>query len=147
FVMIANQATRAAAKTMTDPLDAMWARWNHVQSSLFPWMREEVEPMTELLGRLITILDVIGLEAFVPEAPRGAGRPPRIDAAWRAPSSPRPCSAFPPPALSSIALAPTNRCAASVVGNDAHRFLPRPRFPAPSRSSRKAICPTGCLRR
>jgi hypothetical protein len=39
-------------------------------------MREEVEPMTELLGRLITILDVIGLEAFVPEAPRGAGRPP-----------------------------------------------------------------------
>jgi Transposase DDE domain/Transposase domain (DUF772) len=74
--MIANQATRAAAKTMTDPLDAMWARWNHVQSSLFPWMREEVEPMTELLGRLITILDVIGLEAFVPEAPRGAGRPP-----------------------------------------------------------------------
>jgi len=32
--------------------------------------------MTELLGRLITILDVIGLEAFVPEPPRGAGRPP-----------------------------------------------------------------------
>ena len=74
--MIAIQATRAAAKTMTDPLDAMWARWNHVQSSLFPWMREEVEPMTELLGRLITILDVIGIEAFVPEPPRGAGRPP-----------------------------------------------------------------------
>jgi hypothetical protein len=60
---------------MTDPLDAMWARWNHIQGSLFPWLREEVEPMTELLGRLITILDVIGLEAFVPEPPRGAGRP------------------------------------------------------------------------
>jgi len=61
---------------MTDPLDAMWARWNHIQSSLFPWLREEVEPMTELLGRLITILDVIGLQAFVPEPPRGRGRPP-----------------------------------------------------------------------
>jgi hypothetical protein len=32
--------------------------------------------MTELLGRLVTIVDVIGLEAFVPEPPRGAGRPP-----------------------------------------------------------------------
>src|SRR3974390_3066747 len=59
-----------------DPLDAMWARWNHIQASLFPWLREEVEPMTEQLGRLITILDVIGLQAFVPEPPRGPGRPP-----------------------------------------------------------------------
>ena len=61
---------------MTDPLDAMWARWNHIQGSLFPWLREEVEPMTELLGRLIMILDAIGLQAFVPEPPRGPGRPP-----------------------------------------------------------------------
>ena len=37
---------------MTDPLDAMKARWNHIQGSLFPWLRQEVEPMTELLGRL-----------------------------------------------------------------------------------------------
>ncbi len=51
--------------TMTDPLDTMWARWAHIQSSLFPWLREEIESMTALLGRLITILDVIGLEAFV----------------------------------------------------------------------------------
>src|SRR3974377_543080 len=59
-----------------DPLDAMWARWNHIQASLFPWLREEVEPMTEQLGRLITILDVIGLHAFVPDPPRGPGAPP-----------------------------------------------------------------------
>ncbi len=32
--------------------------------------------MTKLLGRLVTIVDVIGLEAFVPEPPRGPGRPP-----------------------------------------------------------------------
>ena len=59
-----------------DPLDAMKARWNHIQGYLFPWLREEVDPMTEALGRLVTTLDVIGLEAFVPEPPRGAGRPP-----------------------------------------------------------------------
>ena len=60
----------------TDPLDAMKARWNHIQGTLFPWLREEVDPMTEALGRLVTTLDVIGLEAFVAEPPRGPGRPP-----------------------------------------------------------------------
>src|ERR1035437_5266747 len=55
-----------------DPLDAMKARWNHIQGSLFPWLREEIDPITEALGRLVTTLDVIGLEAF----PRGPGRPP-----------------------------------------------------------------------
>jgi hypothetical protein len=60
----------------TDPLDVMKSRWNHIQGSLFPWLREEVDPMTETLGRLVTTLDVIGLEAFVPEPPRGPGRPP-----------------------------------------------------------------------
>jgi hypothetical protein len=59
-----------------DPLDAMKARWIHIQGSLFPWLREEVDPMTEALGRLVTTLDVIGLEAFVPDPPRGPGRPP-----------------------------------------------------------------------
>ena len=58
-----------------DPLDAMKARWNHIQGTLFPWLREEIDPMTEALGRLVTTLDVIGLEAFVPEPPRGPGRP------------------------------------------------------------------------
>ena len=58
-----------------DPLDAMKARWNHIQGYLFPWLHEEVDPMTEALGRLVTTLDVIGLEAFVPEPPQApAGR-------------------------------------------------------------------------
>jgi len=63
-----------------DPLDAIKARWSHIQGylqgHLFPWMREDDDPVTEALGRLVTTLDVIGLEAFVPEPPRGPGRPP-----------------------------------------------------------------------
>src|ERR1700752_119415 len=59
-----------------DLLDAVMVRLNHIQGSLFPWLREEVDPITEALGRLVTTLDVIGLEAFVPEPPRGFGRPP-----------------------------------------------------------------------
>ncbi len=59
-----------------DPLDAMKARWSYIQGFLFPWMREDNDPITEALGRLVSTLDVIGLEAFVPEPPRGPGRPP-----------------------------------------------------------------------
>ena len=33
-----------------------------------------IDPMTEALGRLVTTLDVIGLEAFVAGPPRGPGR-------------------------------------------------------------------------
>ncbi len=71
---------------MTGALHPVWPCWNHVQSSSCPWLREEVEPMTELHGRLIGFLDVISLEAFASDPARGAaGRPPRIDAAWRVP--------------------------------------------------------------
>ena len=80
-----------------DPLDAMKTRWIHIQGSLFPWLREEVYPMTEALGRLVTTLDVIGLEAFVPDPSRGPGRPPDDRPAIARASSPKPCSPSPPP--------------------------------------------------
>jgi hypothetical protein len=79
----------------------MKARWNHIQGSLFPWLREGVDPITEALGRLVTTLDVIGLEAFVPEPPRGPTAAPdarpRIAAPSPGPSSPRRCWVFPLP--------------------------------------------------
>src|SRR5271166_971426 len=112
------------ATAMTDdPLDAMKARWNHIQGYLFPWLREEVDPITEALGRLVTTLDVIGLEAFVPEPPRGAGRP------------------------QSSASMSTGRCVAFSVGNDARKCRRKLPFPVPLRSLRRAICPTRCTRR
>lgn len=83
---------------MNDPLDDMKARWSHIQSFLFPWLREEVEPMTELLGRLVTVLDVIGLELFVLVPPEELADRARIAAPWPGLLSPKPFSAFPPPA-------------------------------------------------
>ena len=59
-----------------DPLDEMKWRWSYIQGYLFPSMREDIDPITEALGRLVTTLDVIGLEAFVPDPPRAPGRPP-----------------------------------------------------------------------
>src|SRR5277367_6325841 len=59
-----------------DPLTAMWTRWNHIQPSLFPWLREEIDPLTEMLARLMVVLDSVGLQAFVPAPSSGSGRPP-----------------------------------------------------------------------
>jgi hypothetical protein len=58
-----------------DPLEASKARWGHILGSLFPWLRAEVDPMTKARGRLVTALDAIGLEGFVPERPWDLGRP------------------------------------------------------------------------
>src|SRR5271163_4738654 len=130
-----------------DPLDAMKARWNHIQGSLFPWLREEVDPITEALGRLVTTLDVIGLEAFVPKPPRGPGRPPedrRPRQGLRRQGDAghshyqRPDRA---PRRRQVAASHPRLGAALASALGSHVF---PRFRL---SSRGAICPTRCTRR
>ncbi len=62
---------------MSENNDPLLTRWAHIQSSLFPWLREEVDPCTAALEQLIIVLDTIGLEAYVPGPPRGGrGRMP-----------------------------------------------------------------------
>ena len=57
--------------------DDVFARWRHIQSTLFPWLREELGPVTVALEQLIIVLDTIGLAAYVPGPPRyGRGRKP-----------------------------------------------------------------------
>jgi hypothetical protein len=50
--------------------------WINRQPDLFPWLEEEIDPVTAKLERLIIILDTLGLEAFVAPPPRGRGRSP-----------------------------------------------------------------------
>src|SRR3954452_23185789 len=47
--------------------------WINRQPSLFPWLEEELDPLTAKLERLVIILDTLGLEAFVAPPPGGRG--------------------------------------------------------------------------
>jgi len=51
--------------------------WSHIQKSLFPWMHEELDPVTEKLEQLIHILDDLDIEAVVRAPVRGPGAPLR----------------------------------------------------------------------
>ena len=50
--------------------------WNSIQSSLFPWLEEELDPLTKKNKQLITTLEMIRIEKFIPES--WFGRPPKF---------------------------------------------------------------------
>ena len=131
---------------INDPLDAMKARWNHIQGTLFPWLREEVDPMTEALGRLVTTLDVIGLEALL-TGRRGPGRPP-ADRRALARAFVAKAMLGVPTTNALIERLDVDKSLRRILGWERRARVPsEATFSAPSRNSRRAICPTRCTRR
>src|SRR5689334_21814394 len=61
---------------MTEEAKRYCGAWINSQPSLFPWLEEELDPLTGKLERLVIILDMLGLEAFVAPPPGGRGRVP-----------------------------------------------------------------------
>lgn len=55
--------------------EMLTSSWNHIQGFLFPMLREEVGPLTPQHERLVTVLDVARIEAFVQMWPGLPGRP------------------------------------------------------------------------
>jgi hypothetical protein len=55
--------------------EMLTSTWNHVQGFLFPMLREVVGPLTEQHERLVIVLDVARIEAFVRMWPGLPGRP------------------------------------------------------------------------
>jgi hypothetical protein len=56
--------------------EMLTSAWTHIQGFLFPMLREEVGPLTPQHERLVTVLDVAHVEAFVQMWPGLPGRPP-----------------------------------------------------------------------
>jgi hypothetical protein len=50
--------------------------WNSIQSSLFPWLEEELDPLTKKNKQLIISLEMIRIEKFIPES--WFGRPTKF---------------------------------------------------------------------
>ena len=50
--------------------------WSHIQGRLFPWLREEVGPHLECHKRLVVVLEMACIEAFVQMIHGLPGRPP-----------------------------------------------------------------------
>jgi transposase len=49
--------------------------WSKIQGSLFPFLEEELDPLTQKQQQLITILEVIRIEQFIPDYRGYEGRP------------------------------------------------------------------------
>jgi len=52
-----------------------------IQGTLFPWLEEELDPLTEKQQQLITILELVRIEQFLPDYRGCEGRPQKTRAA------------------------------------------------------------------
>src|ERR1700693_3865810 len=71
-------ATNHQAESDADmPLLTCLSRtWAHIQGNLFPWLTEELGPLTDMHKQVVTTLELAGVEAFVRVWPGLPGRPP-----------------------------------------------------------------------
>lgn len=55
--------------------------WDKIQASLFPWLAEELDPLTEKQQQLVEILELVRVEQFLPDLIGCEGRPPKTRSA------------------------------------------------------------------
>ena len=48
---------------LTGTLSQYWAK---IQGTLFPWLEEELDPLTEKQQQLVAILELVRIEEFLP---------------------------------------------------------------------------------
>jgi transposase len=55
--------------------------WNRIQGTLFPFLEEELDPLTEKQQQLVTILELVRIEQFLPDYRWYEGRPQKTRSA------------------------------------------------------------------
>jgi hypothetical protein len=55
--------------------DALPQTWLNIQGSLFPWLSEELGPLTEKQQELVTTLELVRIEEFIYSSRGLPGRP------------------------------------------------------------------------
>jgi hypothetical protein len=51
--------------------------WNNIQGTLFPWLEDKLDPLTAKQQQLVTTLELIRIENFLPDCRGFEGRPPK----------------------------------------------------------------------
>ena len=62
---------------MSNLEDTLSQTWLNIQSSLFPWLSEELGSLTEKQQELVTTLEVVCIEDFIYSSRSFPGRPPQ----------------------------------------------------------------------
>ena len=57
--------------------DTLSQYWLNVQGSLFPWLTEELGPLTKKQQELVTTLEILRIEEFIYSSCGFPGRPPK----------------------------------------------------------------------
>jgi hypothetical protein len=52
---------------MSQLLGKLSQYWNKIQGSLFPWLEENLDPLTDKQQQLVTILELVRIEQFLPD--------------------------------------------------------------------------------
>lgn len=55
--------------------------WSKIQGSLFPELEEQLDPLTKKQQQLVTILEVVRIEQYIPDRFGSEGRPPKTRSA------------------------------------------------------------------
>jgi len=55
--------------------------WSKIQGTLFPWLEEELDPLTEKQQQLVTTLELVRIEQFLPDYRGCEGRPQKTRSA------------------------------------------------------------------
>lgn len=58
-------------------MDKISRVWCHIQKTLFPFLEEHLDPMTESEKKVVSVLEVIAIDRFLPSPSCGLGRPPK----------------------------------------------------------------------
>ena len=64
--------------------------WEHIQANLFPWLTEELGPLTDLHKQVITTLELACVEKFVRSWPGLPGGRRMTERGWHGRLSPKP---------------------------------------------------------
>ncbi|MFN3077915.1 MAG: hypothetical protein ABT940_13785, partial [Alphaproteobacteria bacterium] len=62
--------------------ETLSALWHTIQTELFPWLEDDLGPLSQNHQRLVVVLELANIEGFVRHWRGVPGRPPAEPAAW-----------------------------------------------------------------